>query len=158
MTIGIGADVSATYATLTEGKTPAVGDVYDGADGKSYKFVLFNNGAGSVAAVSGSVGFYFGASGTATAASAYTVTGDATDSIGLGAGVFQSIPADGEYCWVQIKGPATLTTTLTSGADGNALCAGAADLTLKVSAAVTDSVVAFAVDASADIISCNFPR
>jgi hypothetical protein len=72
--------------------------------------------------------------------------------------VFASVPADLEYCWIQIKGPATLNTALTAGADGNALTAvGSSDGALDVSALVTDSVVAYAVDASAKIVLCDFP-
>lgn len=157
MTIGIGADVDAVYASLDEGKTPAVGDVYHGADGKVYKFVQYDTGAGSVAAVAGNVAYYYAPSG-ASAGATTVVTSDLSDSAGLGAGVLQSAPADGEYCWVQIKGEATLTPALTAGADGNALTAvGATDGTLDVSALVTDAVVAYAVDASAKIIFCDFP-
>ena len=86
------------------------------------------------------------------------VTSDLSDSAGLGAGVLQSAPADGEYCWIQVKGAATITPALTAGADGNALTAvGATDGTLDVSALVTDPVVAYAIDASAKIIMCDFP-
>jgi hypothetical protein len=72
--------------------------------------------------------------------------------------VLQAVLADGEYGWIQIKGRATLTTALTAGADGNALTAvGATDGTLDVSAAVTDAICAYAVDASAKIVLCDFP-
>jgi hypothetical protein len=72
--------------------------------------------------------------------------------------VLQSAPADGEYCWIQIRGAATITPSLTAGSDGNALTpVGASDGTLDVSAAVTDSICAYAVDASAKIILCAFP-
>jgi hypothetical protein len=47
---------------------------------------------------------------------------------------------------------------LTAGADGNALTpVGSTDGTLDVSAAVTDAICAYAVDASAKIVLCNFP-
>lgn len=157
MTITIGADLDATYASLDEGNTPSVGDVFTSTDGKCYKFVQYETGAGSVAAVSGNVAYYYAPSG-ASAGSTTVVTSDLSDSAGLGAGVLQSAPADGEYCWIQVKGVATLNTALTAGADGNALTAvGATDGTLDVSALVTDAVVAYAVDASADIILCDFP-
>lgn len=155
----IGADITATYDStqlLLQG--PAnVGDHYEASDGKVYKFVQYDTGAGAVAAVSGNVCYYYAPSGTSAGATT-VVTSDLSDSAGLGAGVLQSAPADGEYCWVQIKGPATLNTALTAGADGNALTAvGATDGTLDVSAAVTDAVVAYAVDASAKIVMCDFP-
>ena len=124
---------------------------------KTYKYVQYNVGAGSVAAASGNVCYYYAPSG-ASAGSYTVVTSDLSDSAGVGAGVLQSAPATGEYCWVQIKGPATLTTALTAGSDGNALTpVGSTDGTLDVSAAVTDHVCAYAIDASAKIVMCDFP-
>lgn len=156
MGIQIGAKVNETYTALGE-NTPGLGDVYFGPDGKVYKFVIYDTGAGPVAAVSGNVCYYY-APGGVSAGSTTTVTSDLSDSAGVGAGVLQSAPADGEYCWIQTKGPATLTTALTAGADGNALTAvGATDGTLDVSALVTDAVCAYAIDASAKIVMCDFP-
>lgn len=127
-------------------------------DGKLYKYVQYDTGAGSVAAVAGNVAYYY-APGGASAGATTVVTSDLSDSAGLGAGVLQAVLGDGEYGWIQITGPATLTPALTAGADGNALTAvGATDGTLDVSALVTDAVVAYAVDASAKIIMCAFPQ
>lgn len=159
MAILIGANLTRTYtaAQLAQEGPCQVGDYFFGTAGKVYKFVKFNNGVGNVAAVVGNVCYYYAVSG-ASAGQTTEVTMDLTDSGGIGAGVFQSIPADGEYCWIQIKGVATLTTALSAGADGNALTAvGATDGTLDVSAAVTDAVVAYAIDADAKIIFCDFP-
>jgi len=159
MTMLLGADITATYdSTQLAQQGPAgLGDHYTASSGKIYKFVQYDTGAGSVAAVSGNVCYYYAPSG-ASAGATTVVTSDLSDSANLGAGVLQSAPADGEYCWVQIKGPATITPALTAGSDGNALTAvGATDGTLDVSAAVTDSVVAYAVDASAKIVMCDFP-
>jgi hypothetical protein len=156
MTMLIGADLDQTYTSLTDGKTPALGDVV-WLQGKAYKFVQYETAAGSVAAVAGNACYYYAAGGT-SAGSSTVVTSDVSDSAGLGAGILQSAPADGEYCWIQIKGRATITPALTAGGDGNALTAvGATDGTLDVSALVTDAVVAYAVDASAKIILCDFP-
>ena len=156
MGIQIGAKVDETYAALGE-NTPGIGDIYFGPEGKVYKFVQYDTGAGSVAAVAGNICYYYAPSG-ASAGATNVVTSDLSDSAGLGAGVLQSVPGDGEYCWIQIRGDATITPALTAGADGNALTAvGASDGTLDVSALVTDAVVAYAVDASAKIIKCNFP-
>lgn len=156
MGIQIGAKVDETYAALGE-NTPGIGDIYFGPDGKVFKFVQYDTGAGPVAAVVGNVCYYYAPSG-ASAGATNVVTSDLSDSAGLGAGVLQSAPADGEYCWIQIRGDATITPALTAGADGNALTAvGATDGTLDVSALVTDAIVAYAVDASAKIIKCNFP-
>ena len=151
----IGIDLSANDATAKF----KLGTVFwDNSDGpsKAFKYIQYNAGAGSVAAVAGNVAFYYGASGVSAGATSI-VTADATDSVGVAAGVLQAAITDDYYGWVQIKGEATLTTALTSGADGNARTAGSADSTLKVSAAVTDSVVAYAIDATAKIIMCDVP-
>lgn len=160
MTISAGALLTGTWTATTlktDGNAPGVGDHYTGPDGKIYKFVQYDTGAGSVAAVAGNACYYYAPSG-ASAGATTVVTSDLSDSAGLGAGILQSAPADGEYCWIQVKGPATITPALTAGADGNALTAvGATDGTLDVSALVTDAVVAYAIDASAKIIMCDFP-
>jgi hypothetical protein len=157
MGIAIGAKVDETFSSstlLTSGKGFGVGDLYFAHDGKVYKFVLFNNGSGNVAAVAGNVCYYLAETGAET----FTVTSDLSDSSYVGAGVFQSVPADGEYCWIQVKGPATITPALAAGADGNALTAvGATDGTLDVSALVSDAIVAYAIDADAKKIMCDFP-
>jgi len=156
MGIQIGAKIDETYDALGD-NTPGLGDVFFGIDGKVYKFVQYDTGAGPVAAVVGNVCYYY-AVGGASAGQTNIVTSDLSDSAGLGAGVLQSAPTDGQYCWIQIRGDATITPALTAGADGNALTAvGATDGTLDVSALVTDAIVAYAVDASAKIIKCNFP-
>jgi hypothetical protein len=161
MTYAIGANLTKTWTAaqlLSEGDTFSLGDIYRAGDGKAYKFVQYDTGAGPVAAVAGNVCYYY-APGGVSAGSTTVVTSDLSDSAGLGAGVLQSAPADGEYCWIQIRGTATITPALTAGGDGNALTAvGATDGTLDVSALVTDAVVAFAVDATAKIITCMFPE
>jgi len=125
---------------------------------KVYKWVKYNSGAGPVAAVAGNVVYYYGASGVGTVGyDDCVVTMDLTDAV-LGAGVLQAILTNGYYGWIQVRGPATLTTALTAGADGNALTiVGTTDGTLDVSALVTDHICAYAFDASAKIISCEFP-
>ena len=126
------------------------------AAGNTFKYVQYDTGAGSVAAVSGQVAYYYAPSG-ASAGAVNVVTSDLSDSAELGAGVLQSAPTDGQYCWVQIGGTATLTIALTAGADGDPLTpTGAGDGTLDVTAAATSPVCAFAIDASAKIIACQF--
>lgn len=152
-------DIAGVYLTSND-STPAfaVGTVYTASDSKQYKYVQYNAGAGSVAAVAGNVVYYYAVSG-ASAGQTTITTMDITDSGGIGAGVLQAVLTDDYYGWVQVKGVATLTTALTAGADGNALTAvGATDGTLDVSALVTDAVVAYAVDASAKIVFCDFPE
>lgn len=135
-------------------KPGAIGQSYDG---KLYKYLQYNSGAGAVAAAAGNVAYYYAPSGTS--AGAITVaTSDLSDSANVGAGVLQAVLTTLYYGWFQIKGPATLTTALTAGADGNALTpAGSTDGTLDVSAAVTDAICAYAIDASAKIVMCDFP-
>lgn len=153
----IGASLTETWtaAELAQsGKGHGLGDHFVDGDGKKYKFVQYDTGAGSVAAVAGQVAYYYLADGYST----NIVTSDLSDSVNIGAGVLQSAPADGEYCWIQITGAATLSIALTAGVDGNALTpVGATDGTLDVSALVTDHICAIADDASAFTIVCCFP-
>ena len=136
--------------TSTEGPEFALGSVGQDFSGKKYKYVGYT--AGAVAAVAGNVAGY-------VAESNEQVTADVSTTARVGAGVLQAAIPDGGYGWVQITGPATLTTALTAGADGNALTlVGATDSTLDVSALVTDHVCAVAIDASAKTILCMFPE
>jgi len=127
------------------------------AAGNTFKYVQYDTGAGSVAAVSGQVAYYYAPSG-ASAGAVNVVTSDLSDSNEVGAGVLQSAPTDGQYCWIQIGGTATLSIALTAGADGDPLTpTGATDGTLDVvGTANTEPVCAFAIDASAKIIACQF--
>ncbi len=127
------------------------------AAGNTFKYVQYDTGAGSVAAVSGQVAYYYAPS-AASAGAVNVVTSDLSDSAELGAGVLQSAPTDGQYCWVQIGGTTTLTIALTAGADGDPLTpTGAGDGTLDVvGTSNTEPVCAFAIDASAKIIACQF--
>lgn len=121
-----------------------------------YKWVKYNSGTGTVAAVAGNVAYYMNAANDGYANS--EVTSDLSDSDDVGAGVLMAVIPTGEYGWVQIRGMATITTALAGGADGNALtAAGATDGTLDVSAAVTDHVCAVAIDADEEEILCMFP-
>jgi hypothetical protein len=132
----------------------ALGTIGQTKDGKIYKYVQYDTGAGSVASVVGNVCYYYLATGHVN----NIVTSDLSDSVNVGAGVLQSTPTDGQYCWIQIKGNATITPALTAGSDGNALTpVGSTDGTLDVSALVTDNVCAYAGDISAKEIICDFP-
>lgn len=135
-------------------KLGAIGQTYDG---KLYKYLQYKVGAGSVAAVAGNVAYYYAPSGT-SAGSTTAATSDLSDSAELGAGVLQAALTADYYGWFQIKGPATLTTALTAGGDGDPLTpSGSTDGTLDTVAAATDAVCAYAVDASAKIVMCDFP-
>ena len=141
---------------VSDSATFLVGQKGMDAAGNTFKYVQYDTGAGSVAAVSGHVAYYYAPSG-ASAGAVNVVTSDLSDSNEVGAGVLQSAPTDGQYCWIQIGGTATLTIALTAGADGDPLTpTGAGDGTLDVTAAATSPVCAFAIDASAKIIACQF--
>lgn len=86
------------------------------------------------------------------------VTTDVSMSDGIGAGVAQATVAYNSHCWIQIRGPATLSTALTAGADGDPLTPfGAGDKTLDVVARVNDPICAIAGDISDKEIICMFP-
>lgn len=128
---------------------------------KAYKWILYENGAAAVAGVLGEVCGYYAASGTAT--SGYddnVVTSDYSDTTDVAAGVLQASLTDGTYGWIQIKGSYTLSIGLTAGADGDALTtvgAGDGTLDLNIVTAASTHICAYAFDASADIIVCDFP-
>ena len=141
---------------VSDTATFALGQKGIDVSGNTFKYVQYDTGAGSVAAVSGQVAYYYAPSG-ASAGAVNEVTSDLSDSNEVGGGVLQSAPTDGQYCWVQIGGTATLSIALTAGADGDPLTpTGAGDGTLDVTAAATSPVCAFAIDASAKIIACQF--
>ncbi|MGI9417175.1 MAG: hypothetical protein ACR2RA_04985 [Geminicoccaceae bacterium] len=147
-----GADVAAVSDT----EDFELGSVFVDDGNKAYKFVQYDTGAGSVAAVSGQVAYYYTLDGYKN----HQVTSDLSDSLEIGAGVLQSAPTDGQYCWIQIKGPATLSIALTAGVDGDALTpTGATDGTLDVNVATAANthICAFAGDASDLEILCDFP-
>ncbi len=128
---------------------------------KVYKWVKYNNGSGDVASIAGDCAYYYGVAGDAVTGGYENsvVTMDRTDGFGVGAGVFQAIIADGEFGWLQIRGPATLTQALTSGSDGGALTevGAGADGALESVGADVEAMVAIATDISAKKIICMFP-
>lgn len=163
MTALVGANLGATYTAAqlygSEGYgAPGIGDIYVSHDNKTYRFVKYNSGAGAIAAVAGNVVGFYAPGGVSTGVT-NEVTSDVSDTAANGAGVLVAAPGNGEYGWIQVMGVATITTALVSGADGNGLILSATtDGTLKVAAAVTDTVCAYAIDASAKIIMCAFPH
>ena len=77
-----------------------------------YRYYKFDNGGDSVAAVSGNIAVFI-------ATKQDTVTSDASsgDTNKVAAGMFVSVPADGQFCWLQVRGPATVNQAINSGAD-----------------------------------------
>lgn len=144
------------------GKGFAAGDIVWSSN-KAYKLFIYAEGTGALDLAAGDVVYYVDDTGYG----AHTVTADVSDATGqeIGAGVAQAaVTVNGSYFWAQIKGGATLSTALGGSAgDGDPLtCVGAADKALTKAAesdtaAVYKPVVAFAVDASAKEIICDFP-
>ncbi len=150
----MGIDPTAVHTT-PEFQLGQLGAIVDDTSGtRIYKYVQYDTGSGSVAAASGNAAYYY----TLDGYKLFKVTSDLSDSIEIGAGILQSAPTDGQYCWVQIKGMATMAAALTAGADGDPLTpTGSADGKLDVSADVTDNVCAIAGDISDKEIICDFP-
>jgi hypothetical protein len=83
---------------------------------------------------------------------------DLTDTQEIGAGVFQAVIEDTGYGWIQTRGPATLTTALTAGGDGDPLTpTGSTDGTLDLCEAVGSPICAHAIDATAKIVMLCCP-
>ena len=156
--IGQGASAGLVLTTLNDGRSPALGDIQWNA-GKCYKFVQYKEGAAATDGVLGEVAYYY----TLDGYKLNQVTSDLSDSLEIGAGVLTATMSDGEYGWIQIKGPATLSIALTAGADGDPLTpTGAGDGTLDVAidsadAAVPQHICAWAGDHSDNEIICDFP-
>jgi propanediol dehydratase large subunit len=126
---------------------------------KCYKCVIFDNGTDNIAAVAGKAAYYLDATGYAT----HTVTMDFSSAAGaeLGAGIFQSVPADGSRCWVQIKGIAVGVSGLLNAAADDDLRITAADAAadgeLTVVNLDTETPVGTVLDEAAFTIVCDFP-
>ncbi len=151
--------VTDTWTTVTDGDN--LGDIRWESN-KCYKVVKFNNGVDNIASLAGYVAMYYAVSGSASATTGYLssiVTMDRTDSSNIGAGIFQVAVTDGDHCWLQIKGQATLnTTSLPSGSDGNAMTTNgsAADGALIIPNAHGEEICAVIDDASLFQIICDF--
>ena len=125
-----------------------------GSPAKVYKYVQYDTGSAGTAAVAGEVAYYYTLDGYKN----NQVTSDLSDSVEIGAGVLQAVMTDGQFGWIQISGPATLTIALTAGADGDPVTpTGSADGTLDVTTASTDHICAIAGDISDKEIICDFP-
>lgn len=149
--IGILLDRIDTTAQFT------LGEIGQTSDGKVYKYIKYEQAAAAVDGVADEVAYYAKvAVGDATGT---IVTSDLSDSDEVGAGVLQASLTDGDFGWIQVKGLATLSITLTAGADGDNLTptgAGDGTLDVNIATAADTNICATAMDASADIIMCNF--
>ena len=143
-------------ADTAEFKPGQLGAIIDETNGtRIYKYVQYDTGSGSVAAASGNAAYYY----TLDGYKLNQVTSDLSDSVEIGAGILQSAPTDGQYCWIQIKGSATMAAALTAGSDGSNLTpTGSSDGKLDVVTAATDHICAIAGDISDKEIICTFPE
>tara|TARA_R110002126_G_scaffold134250_4_gene278389 strand:+ start:539 stop:994 length:456 start_codon:yes stop_codon:yes gene_type:complete len=149
----MGADISAVTTTALF----RLGSSFQDYDGKIYKYMQYDEATAATAGVAGEVAYYV--AGTGYGANACTSDLSDADTTPVGAGVLQANMNDSEYGWFQIKGPATLSIALTAGADGNALTpTGAGDGTLDVvvTTVALCHICAYAGDASANEIMCDF--
>ena len=136
-------------------KADKAGDVrWEG--NKCYKCVQYDSGAGAIAAIVGRMAAYYLDAGYQN----NQVTLDTSDGREIGAGLLMSAPLDGQFCWVQIKGLATITVALVAGAAGDPLTltgATADNGSLDLTAAVTDHVCAYAVVPATPTIILDCP-
>ena len=140
-----------------------------------YKLVRYDPDATDQHPQTGDVVSYKGNTGFAD----NVVTGDNSDGNDVGAGVISAFKVDisqsgatqgartranetlkaGMYCWIQISGRCTLRNAIGgSPADGGGLEVSDTDFALQAqSGSSTRAQVAIAVDASAKLVSLNFP-
>jgi hypothetical protein len=159
MTVILGINPTDVFTSLDDANGIALGTIGQDQDSKQYKLVKYEAATAAVAGVAGEVAYY--ATVAVGDATGTIVTSDLSDSDEVGAGVLQAALADGEYGWVQVSGLATLSIALTAGADGDALTptgAGDGTLDVNVATAANTDICARAVDASANIIMCDFVR
>ena len=113
---------------------------------KVYRYYKFDNGS-AVAAVSGNIAVF-------KAETQDIITSDVStgDTNKVAAGMFVSVPADAQFCWLQVRGPAVVNLAINSGADGAALMPHSTDGMLTI--ATANDVIApcaTASDASAKV-------
>jgi len=114
---------------------------------KVYRYYKFDNGS-SVAAVSGNIAVF-----KATAQDIITSDMSTGDTNPVAAGMFVSVPADAQFCWLQVRGDAVVNLAINAGADGAACIPHTTDGMLTIATA-NDVIVscATASDASAKMV------
>jgi hypothetical protein len=147
-------DVAQTYKANELGTVAKFRDVGDTDYGSAYfKYVQYEQGAGSIDGIAGQVAYYYKVDGFKT----HQVSMDASDSIigaatiMMGAGVMHSAPTDGQYIWIQVTGLATLTLAavpVSAGGSSVAPADGAALTPVAVTTALLDGKLA-----TVDIVS-----
>jgi len=114
---------------------------------KVYRYYKFDNGS-AVAAVSGNIAVF-----KATTQDIITSDMSTGDTNPVAAGMFVSVPADAQFCWLQVRGDAVVNLAINSGADGAACIPHTTDGMLTIATA-NDVIVscATASDASAKMV------
>lgn len=106
-------DLVTDVRTSTQGPLYCLGQ-YREENGRGYRYVKYDEGAGSVAAVANQIAFYLGTTDDTTEGPTNTfweVTSDVSDSHrSKVAGRLCAVIADEGYGWLQTRGPATLKT------------------------------------------------
>ena len=127
---------------------------FEGA--KAYKYVQYSDGTANLTGAAGDFTGYV----TYTATSV-VVTTDVSDTFGVGAGMLMATVLDLQYCWIQIKGRAVLSTAIGgTPANGSVLTftAAADRATTRLNdqtAAAALNGVGWAIDAASRIVVLN---
>ncbi len=126
---------------------------------KVYKYVQILNSVTTAGAVGNGV-VYFAATGyAANRVCVRYADGDATMPVmaGVLAGAPAGVAGTAEYGWIQIKGPATLTTAVTSGVAGQTFKATATNDTETITTLVTDNAAGISTNGTTGVIlNCPF--
>jgi type IV secretory pathway TrbD component len=129
-------------------------------NGKWYKYVMVKNSA-TVAGAAGDPVSYFAATGYDD--NRVVVRDADADAQPIGAGILQGTVAGvadtSYYCWIQIRGVATVLTAVASGVVGSGVMMGSSDKTMTIATGTVCAPIGILLTASAanNKILCNFP-
>lgn len=157
------AGIKQTFVTkLTDVNTTAqevLGTLrFDG--NKVYKYVEIKNTTATVAGAIGDAVAYFAATGYGNNRVVVDLSdADATVPFAAGTlcGVITGTLTVAEYGWIQIKGPATMSVAVTSGAAGKTFKLSTTDKTASVSTAATDNNMGVSMNSTTGVcLDCPF--
>lgn len=118
-----------------------------------HKYINIQNSA-TVAGVAGDMVVYFAATGyAANRVCVRAADGDAT--VPFAAGILNAacagVAATNYYGWIQVKGPATLSTAVTGAAAGKVFKASTTDKTFAVATAATDNIAGVSMNTTTGV-------
>src|SRR3990172_4576595 len=126
---------------------------------KVYKYCKLKNTTATVAVAAGTLLAYLAATGYGS----HTVVSDHTDAdaalnpAGAAVAVAAGVAGTEYFIWVQVKGPATLDTAVTTGAAGSPFHMTAADKSSAIDSAATQASVGVSMNATTGVIlDCPF--